>query len=150
MRFPVLVLLLLFCPFSVDAGDALSLQPSKLTIESSSGDHDFVIELARSPEERSHGLMFRQHLAEDHGMLFLFDGEKRRAMWMKNTLIPLDMLFLGCGGEVLAIHANATPKSLKPIAPKVLACAVLEIDGGVAAQLGISPGDHVRHPALRD
>jgi len=150
MRFSILVLLLLFCPFSVDAGDALSLQPSKLTIESSSGDHDFVVELARSPEERSRGLMFRESLADDRGMLFLFDGEKRRAMWMKNTLIPLDMLFLGCDGQVLAIHPDATPKSLEPIAPDVLSCGVLEISGGLAARLGIVPGDRVRHPAFTD
>jgi len=150
MRFSVLVLLLLFCSLSADAGDALSPQPSKLIIESSSGDYDFTVEVAHSPEERSRGLMFRKSLADDHGMLFLFDGGKRRAMWMKNTLIPLDMMFLGCGGQVLAIHADAEPKSLKPISPDVLACGVLEISGGVAARLGIAPGDRVRHPAFTD
>ncbi len=150
MRLPALLFLLLICPLLADAGDALSSEPSKLIIESSSGDHNFTVEVARTPAERREGLMFRRHLAKDHGMLFLFDDEKRRAMWMKNTLIPLDMLFLGCGGRVLAIHSDATPKSLEPIAPEVLSCGVLEIGGGVAAKLGIITGDRVRHPAFAD
>ena len=122
------------------------LETSSLTIDSANGSHAFTVEIADEPEEIRTGLMNRESLAEDAGMLFDFGQPREAGMWMKNTLIPLDMLFMDPSGKVIAIARNAVPGSLRTISPGVPVKAVLELNGGQAAELGIEPGDEVRHP----
>jgi uncharacterized membrane protein (UPF0127 family) len=92
------------------------------------------------------GLMFRKNLAPNAGMLFDYRAPSMAAMWMKNTLIPLDMLFVDQQGRIINIHERAVPGSLDPIAAAAPARAVIELNGGTAAHLGIKPGDRVIFP----
>lgn len=128
------------------AQDALETSP--LTIESDGETHAFTVELANDPEEISYGLMNRESLGADAGMLFDFGNPREPAMWMKNTLIPLDMLFMTSDGNVVMIARNTVPGSLRTISPGMPVKAVLELNGGRAAELGIEPGDTVIHPVF--
>ncbi|MBK1636884.1 DUF192 domain-containing protein [Rhodovulum adriaticum] len=112
------------------------------------GQARFTVELADAPEERSRGLMHRDSLPRAAGMLFIYPTPQRVAFWMKNTLIPLDMLFLDAQGRVVRLHENARPLDETPIDGGPGVKAVLEINGGLAARLGIGPGTVLRHPAL--
>jgi uncharacterized membrane protein (UPF0127 family) len=103
----------------------------------------FRVELARTPEEVSRGLMFRPHLDPDAGMLFLFEGQEVHNFWMKNTLIPLDMLFIDRDGKIVGIVENAEPQTLTSRRVDQPSKYVLEIGGGVAARLGIRSGTKV-------
>jgi uncharacterized protein len=114
-----------------------------LTIRSGSGDHRFSVEVARSPQEQAQGLMFRERLAPDAGMLFPFPAPRPASFWMKNTLIPLDMLFIRADGTIARIAAKTVPHSLDPVGVDEPVVAVLEIAGGRAAALGLSEGDRV-------
>src|SRR3989442_6984962 len=98
------------------------------------------LEVAATPAERERGLMYRSSLAEGRGMLFVFDKDGNHAFWMKNTLIPLDMLFIARDGTVVGIHANATPLSTADIAVGKPSRYVLEVPGGWAARQGIAAG----------
>ncbi|SDH29063.1 DUF192 domain-containing protein [Roseospirillum parvum] len=122
--------------------------PERAVIETAdpAARHVFRVALAVTPAERARGLMHRAHLPADAGMLFDFGATGRVAMWMKNTLIGLDMLFLDAGGRVVWIKADAEPGSEAIIASPWPARAVLEVPGGTAARLSIDPGDVVRHP----
>ncbi len=108
----------------------------------------FRVELADEESERAVGLMHRHKLAEDAGMLFLFERDQTVSMWMKNTYIPLDMLFLSRDGEVVGIAERTVPHSLEVISSPRPVGGVLELNGGTAARLGIKPGDRAFHPAL--
>jgi hypothetical protein len=119
------------------------LETAPLTIESANGDHAFTVEVADEPEEITKGLMFRESMAPDAGMIFDLGQPREAAMWMKNTLIPLDMLFMDPAGKVIAIARNTVPGSLRTVSPGVPVKAVLELNGGRAAELGIEPGDTV-------
>jgi uncharacterized protein len=119
------------------------LQQVPLTIQSATGTHKFTVEVARSQEEQSQGLMNRQSLAPDRGMIFPYDPPQQVAFWMKNTLIPLDMVFVGPDGKIGRIAANTTPMSLDPVPSVDPVSAVLEIAGGRAAELGLKEGDKV-------
>src|SRR5919197_1147488 len=119
---------------------------AELTIVSASGPHKFTIELATTPGPMEQGLMFRKSLPADAGMLFDYRSPSMAAMWMKNTLIPLDMLFVDQQGRIINIHERAGPGSLAPIAAAAPARAVIELNGGTAAHLGIKPGDRVIFP----
>jgi uncharacterized protein len=119
---------------------------SELTIISSSGPHRFTVELAETREQMRRGLMFRQSLAPDAGMLFDYKQPKVATMWMRNTLIPLDMLFVDAQGRIVNIHERAVPQSDNRIAAAAPVRAVIELNGGTAARLGIEPGDRVLHP----
>jgi uncharacterized membrane protein (UPF0127 family) len=117
-----------------------------LTIESSNGEHRFTVEVARTPEEQAQGLMFRNSVPPDRGMIFPYEPPVQVSFWMKNTLVPLDMVFIGSDGKIGRIAANTTPMSLDPVASIDVAAAVLEIAGGRAAELGIKEGDKVSWP----
>lgn len=125
---------------------ALAFATGELTIEAVSGRHRFTIELAATPAERAQGLMFRESMPEDHGMLFDFETEQPVAFWMKNTPLPLDMLFIDKTGTIVRIAADTTPYSETPVPSRQPVRAVLELHAGTAARLGITPGAKVRHP----
>lgn len=132
------------------AAGHVAMETSELTIESSAaGRHRFQVELATTPEQRAWGLMFREALAPDAGMLFVYAGERPVGMWMKNTLIPLDMLFIDGAGRIVNIVERAVPGSLKIIPSAGPVKGVLELNGGTAARLGIMPGDRVVHPMFQ-
>lgn len=120
-----------------------------LTIKKQNGEEwGFSVELAVTPKEQAQGLMFRTELNDDAGMLFIFHDEAPRSFWMKNTLIPLDMIFIKRSGEILNIHQNAIPQDLTPVKSEGDAYAVLEIAGGLSEKLGIKAGDRIMHPAF--
>jgi uncharacterized protein len=114
-----------------------------IEIASKSGVHAFQVEMAITPEEKEHGLMFRRELPEGQGMLFDFQTDQNVAFWMKNTYIPLDMLFIRGDGRVLRIAENTEPLSERNIPSGGPVRAVLEVIGGTAKKLGIAPGDRV-------
>ncbi|MEQ9505690.1 MAG: DUF192 domain-containing protein [Hyphomonas sp.] len=122
------------------------LAVTPLTVKTDAAAHEFTVEIADTEDAIREGLMFRESLAPDAGMLFDFGQVRPASMWMKNTLIPLDMLFMDANGQVIAIARNAVPGSLRSLGPGVPARAVLEIPGGRAKELGIAPGDTVQHP----
>jgi uncharacterized membrane protein (UPF0127 family) len=137
---------------AAEAGAAAALESfetSSLTIVSAHGRHRFTVELAETPAQLQQGLMFRPSLAPDAGMLFDFKIPTVAAMWMRNTLIPLDMLFVDAHGTIVNIQARAVPESDAIIAAAAPVRAVLELNGGTAARLGIAPGDRVLHPIFR-
>ena len=117
-----------------------------LTIVAANGPHRFTVELATSPTQMMQGLMFRHSLAPDAGMLFDYQAPSMASMWMKNTLIPLDMLFVDAQGRIIGIHERAVPQSLATISAPGPARAVIELNGGTAARLGIRAGDKVLFP----
>ncbi len=108
----------------------------------------FRVELALTPAEQARGLMNRESLPEWAGMLFVYPRPQSATFWMKNTLIPLDMIFVGPDGTVRHVHPNAVPLDETPIPGGAGILAVLEINGGQAATLGITPGAVLRHPAF--
>jgi hypothetical protein len=108
----------------------------------------FSVDLALTPEAQARGLMFRERMARSAGMLFVYPTPRRASFWMKNTLIPLDMIFAGPDGVVTRVHAQAVPGDLTPIDGGEGVLAVLEINGGLAARLGIGAGAQMRHPAF--
>jgi len=125
-----------------------TFEKSSLTIATASGSHRFAVELAVSGAQMTQGLMFRKSMAADAGMLFDYGSPRQISMWMKNTYIPLDMLFVGMDGKIVAIHERAVPESLDTISPGVPARAVIEVNGGTASRLGIKPGDLVHYSAF--
>jgi len=114
-----------------------------LEIASKTGVHAFQVEMAITPEEKEHGLMFRRELPDGQGMLFDFQTDQNVAFWMKNTYIPLDMVFIRGDGRILRIAENTEPLSERNIPSGGPVRAVLEVIGGTAKKLGIAPGDRV-------
>ena len=110
----------------------------------------FSIELADTPEERARGLMFRDAMPGQHGMLFVYEAPQSAVFWMKNTLIPLDMIFVDRTGVVKHVHHRAIPGDLTPIDGGRDVYAVLEINGGLAQRYGISVGTELRHQVFSD
>jgi uncharacterized protein len=121
------------------------LPMTSLVIDSEHGPVKFQAEVAADPASQEKGLMFRKSLAPDAGMLFDFHTADFQTFWMKNTVIPLDMIFIRADGTISSIAPNATPYSETPIPSYDPVRAVLEINGGRAAQLGIEPGEHVHN-----
>ncbi len=119
------------------------LEQVPLRIVSGSRTHRFIVEVARTQEEQATGLMHRQSLAPDRGMIFLYEPPQMTSFWMKNTLIPLDMIFVRPDGTIARIAENTVPLSLEPVPSLEPVRAVLEIAGGRSAELGIKPGDRV-------
>jgi len=121
-------------------------EPAALTIARATGPHRFTVEVAETPGQMEQGLMFRKTMAPDAGMLFDYKTPTLATMWMRNTLIPLDMLFVDAQGRIVNIQERAVPQSLDVIAAAAPVRAVIELNGGTAARLGIAPGDRVQHP----
>lgn len=114
-----------------------------LTITTAKGAHPFRVEVAASFAEQEKGLMFRTQMGADEGMIFPMDPPRQTAFWMKNTVISLDIVYVGTDHRILNIAANAVPYDLTPLVSKGAVSGVLEINGGRAAELGIQPGDKV-------
>jgi uncharacterized membrane protein (UPF0127 family) len=125
---------------------ALAMDQAELTIHTRQGPLTYFVEVARTPSERSRGLMFREELPKDHGMLFDFGQEQSVAFWMKNTPLPLDLLFIKADGEIVRITEQAEPYSQKLLPSGQPVRYVLEILGGSAAERGIRPGDRLGEP----
>lgn len=117
----------------------------KLVLHSSTGDYSFNVDVVDTPEDRAKGLMFVQELADDAGMLFDFKEEREVSFWMRNTFIPLDMIFVGADGVVKTIHVNARPHDVTSIPSEVPVQFVLEIPGGRSVEIGLKPGDTMEH-----
>ena len=122
---------------------------SELSIITSNGSrHNFLVEVARTEEEKKIGLMFRKTLAKNAGMLFLYKREALRLMWMKNTFIPLDILFIDKKGVIKRVVKRTVPHSLATISSRQSVLAVLELRGGITSSLDIKKGDRIYHPAF--
>jgi uncharacterized protein len=148
MRRCMLVLLavsVLNLPFAGADGRVAAADLQSLEIASKSGVHVFAVELASTPEEHAKGLMYRRQLPEGQGMLFDFHREQPTSFWMKNTYIPLDMIFIRGDGRILRIAENTVPLSETLVPSGGPVRAVLEVNAGTAKKLGIAPGDRVGH-----
>jgi uncharacterized membrane protein (UPF0127 family) len=146
--FALLVLAMSLLSPAARASDEGSLDSQKLqavTIVTRKGTQAFMVALANTPAQRARGLMFRTRLPERQGMLFDFGRDQEVRMWMKNTLIPLDMIFIQSDGRVRRIEQNTTPGSLRPISSNGPVRAVLEMRAGTSKKYGIAPGDRVVH-----
>lgn len=121
-----------------------------LEIITSTGAHRFSVEEARTEAQRERGLMFRRSMPEERGMLFSFASERPIAMWMKNTYLPLDMVFIGKNGKVVGLAENTEPLSEKIIPSGAPAFSVLELNAGAAAKISLKIGDIVRHPLFKN
>jgi uncharacterized membrane protein (UPF0127 family) len=140
----VMMLLILLAPAQALGAD-FEFETTPLTIDSAAGRFAFEVELAATAEQRRQGLMFRDSLEDDHGMLFDFGRTAPVTMWMRNTYIPLDMLFIDADGQIRRIVENTQPLSDAVIGSGGPVRAVLELRGGMSAELGIQPGDQVVH-----
>lgn len=137
----VLIGLLVLCGWPAFAADQVPV-----LIHAGGSTYKFAVEVADTADERAQGLMFREHLGANEGMLFLYPAEKPVAFWMKNTPLPLDMIFIDGKGRIVSVAAMAKPYDTSPISSDGPAKAVLEILGGSAGQLGIKAGDLVEWP----
>jgi uncharacterized membrane protein (UPF0127 family) len=127
------------------APDAAAASPARVVVETRAGArHAVQVELARTRSEQARGLMERRELGRDAGMLFLFDESSDHAFWMKNTLIPLDMIFAADDGRIVGIVARALPGDLTPRSVGAPSRYVLEVNGGWAEAHGVAPGDRLR------
>ncbi len=142
-----LALLLVLAALVATPAGAAALEP--LELMTASGAHEFKVEIAKDDETRALGLMNRMYMAPDRGMLFEFDRDEPVTFWMKNTYIPLDMIFISPAGVVTNIVANAEPLSERIIPSGPPCIAVLEVNGGVAASIGLRVGDKVRFPFFK-
>jgi len=142
---PVLIpLALAFWPALADA----ACRDDAVALRGDWGQAQFTVEIADDPQERGQGLMFRETLPSSAGMLFIFERPQEASFWMKNTLIPLDMIFVDPTGLVRHVHHRAVPGDLTPIRGGDGILKVLEINGGLAERLGIAPGSEMQHPSI--
>jgi uncharacterized membrane protein (UPF0127 family) len=125
----------------------LACVEGRVTAYGTFGQAQFSIELADTPEERARGLMFREAMGPFEGMLFVYERPQSVHFWMKNTLIPLDMIFTDQTGRIASIHHNAIPHDLTAIFGGDEIFAVLEINAGMSSRLGLKIGDVLQHPA---
>ena len=143
----LLVIVSLFLMYNL--GEVSASMKSELSIITSNGSkHNFLVEVARTEEEKKIGLMFRKTLAKNAGMLFLYKREALRLMWMKNTFIPLDILFIDQKGVIKRVVKRTIPHSLATISSRQRVLAVLELRGGITSSLEIKKGDRIEHPAF--
>jgi len=146
-RFTLILAILLFAFGAASAEAPLKVEP--LDIVTQGGIRHFQVEVANTEASREKGLMFRKSLAGDRGMLFDFFKPQTMSFWMKNTVIPLDLLFIGADGRIISITHNAVPLSEALIPSGGPALGVLEIRGGRADEIGVAPGDLVRQRMFR-
>jgi len=139
-----LVLAALLAPL---AAAALEAEPLSLVTET--GEHKFTVEIADQPDNRAKGLMFRRSLGDDAGMLFVYETPQRISMWMRNTYIPLDMVFITADGRVHRVERGTEPFSEEVIDSGEPVLAVLEVKAGTADRLKLKPGDKVLHRAFK-
>jgi uncharacterized protein len=135
-------LTLLLPPGTIAAGNGT------LVLKTDSGPHSFTIELATTPGERALGLMYRRALPADAGMLFLYDRPQPLTMWMRNTILSLDMIFISANGNVYRIESHTEPFSTQLISSEGDVQGVLEVNAGTAEAIGLKAGDEVVYPGL--
>lgn len=135
----VIALALLALPTAILADE------SKLVLQTATGEYSFNVQVVDTPESRAQGLMFVTELADDAGMLFDFKEERPVSFWMRNTFIPLDMIFVGADGLVRNVHVNARPHDVTSIPSDGPVQYVLEIPGGRSVEIGLQPGDRMEH-----
>lgn len=134
--------------FGAGAHADMICDPNEVTLKGGFGEARFTIELADEPAERAQGLMNRAYMARSAGMLFVFETPQAVAFWMKNTLIPLDMIFADRAGRIKHIHANAIPHDETPIPGGAGIYSVLEINAGLSETYGFKVGDALQHPVF--
>jgi uncharacterized membrane protein (UPF0127 family) len=149
MRNPVHVLTFVLLVLFSGASALRAQDLQTVEIATKSGVHVFAVEFANTDEKRTRGLMDRKELPEGRGMLFDFQRDQEVSMWMQNTFIPLDMIFIRADGRVHRIAENTEPHSTRIISSGGQVRAVLEVIGGTARKFGIAPGDRVAHPMFR-
>ena len=132
------------------SAEAGACTPTEISFRTDAGETSFAIEIADDPDEQSRGLMFRRELAAEAGMLFVYDPPQPAAFWMKNTFLPLDMIFIDDSGRVESVAADTVPFSLEVLRSEGEIRAVLEVNAGLAAKLGIGPGIQAVHPAFAE
>ncbi|RBI85175.1 DUF192 domain-containing protein [Rhodosalinus halophilus] len=130
------------------AGVAAACSADAVWLRGDWGEARFRVAVADTPDERAQGLMFVEEMGRFEGMLFVYERPQRVSFWMKNTLIPLDMIFADARGVVRRVHENAQPGDLTPIPGGDAIRFVLEVNGGMARTMGIGPGTELRHPSL--
>ena len=145
MIFRRILLALCLALASVAPAAADTLEKRDLTITTSAGPQHFTVEVARTPGQRERGLMFRQDLAADAGMLFIYASDGEIDMWMENTLLPLDMIFFAADGRITKVAERTVPLSEATIGSDGPARGVLEVNGGTASRLGIRVGDRLTY-----
>ena len=150
MKRTLLTILFLAMPLAVSAqtskDDVVDFgEPVPLTIVSEGGEHVFAVERAISLDQQARGMMFRETMEPDSGMIFEFDKPKIATIWMKNTSIPLDILFVRSNGRILKIEHMTQPYKLRSASSEAVVAAVVELQGGRSRDLGIMPGDLVKH-----
>ncbi len=149
-RLVILFLFLVAAPVLADSSTPVTFGHSDITIVTIGGKtFRFAVEIAETQEQLHQGLMFRETMADDTGMLFLLGTEEVASFWMRNTFLPLDMIFIARDGHITNIHRNAPPGSTAIISSTAPVIAVLEVNAGITGRLGIHGGDKVLHPAFR-
>ena len=136
---------LLLSPLASAQDQAQELAITRLVIEAGDGPKTFEVEFASTSDERRVGLMYRTEMADDHGMIFSYPKPRVISMWMKNTFIPLDIIFIRRNGQIANMVENTTPGSLDSIVSQGRVIGVLELNAGMVERLGIERGDLVRH-----
>jgi len=121
-------------------------EPKPLTIVTEDGTHEFMVDEAKTLDQQARGMMFRESMEPDTGMIFEFDEPKVATIWMKNTSIPLDILFVRSNGKILKIEHSHRPYTLRSASSEAVVAAVVELKGGESKSRGIRPGDTVKHP----
>jgi len=142
--------LLVGLPAVLSAGAALAAgcAADRIDLRGPWGAASFTVEVADEPQERAVGLMNRTEMAPSHGMLFVYERPQRATFWMRNTLIPLDMIFADARGVVTKVHERAQPLDERVIDGGRDVAFVLEVNAGLASRLGVAPGTQLRHPAI--
>lgn len=141
--------LILACVLSIQSGAGFAAcAPESLEVRGPNGVQHFTVEVADTGAERSQGLMFREKMAMSAGMIFVYEQPTHAQFWMKNTLIPLDMIFADSTGRVTSVHSNAIPHDETPIDGGQGVRFVVEINGGLAKRMGITEGAELRHPSI--
>ena len=148
MRALIILFVIFYIPLSHLKANNIQFEKDVITIKNETNQYTFYVEIATSAQQRSIGLMHRTGIKQNEGMLFIYPKNQVIKMWMKNTLIPLDMLFIKDNGEIEKIFRMTTPKDLTPLGPDVKLKAVLEIQGGLTTYLKIKKGDYIIHKSL--